>query len=118
MIELASWMDNFSKKTGKRNIGITSVNWKTKEGYDWLEFCLKEPSKECYVMMRDKTDARLLARRLVIKNCDFDQDCPKDDLEKELYAREKAEDEWCSVLSGEDYGCEETNKGHVYWQEL
>ena len=118
IIEFAGWMDEFSEETNKRNINLTTMNFTKPFGYDQIRFCLIDPKDECYGMMRDTKEAKMMAKEKLIDECYFDQDCPENNIKKKDYFDWKSEYMWCEVLTGEDAGCEETENGNVYWQEL
>lgn len=101
-------------------VNLASIVFRERLGYPQVNFCLDNKPEICYEMMKNETEAKLLAREIIEEDCikGYDQDCPQNSLELELYSREKAENEWCRAVSGEDFGCEETDSGYVYWQEL
>lgn len=114
--ELKEWVLDFEYETGYE---VDPVTLKSDEqlGYPQVKFCIWKFPERCFVIMRDETEAKQLAMERVIENYDYDQDCPMDDdWEMEGYAREKAEHEWCKVLSGEDFGCDELSAGQVFWE--
>lgn len=109
--EYKDWISDFEYETEK-SVNILNAKVDLSERYEKLKFCLEVNDKECYVMMRDLDSARELALENLIM---YDQDVWGRD---EEYAKEKAEDQWCRILTGEDFGCEKTSNGHIYWEEI
>jgi len=124
-IDLLRGLEEFLLETDVNSIDFRSRRFDLERGYPQLKFCDSEDKDKCFVIMKDETSAKLLAREIAEEACDqgYDQDCPKEwirrgEQTREEYINERMENNWCELVSGHFAGCNDTENRYVYWREL